>query len=153
MRIVLMCVAAFAAACGSGARAPASPTPDWMAGYWLSCEGGEVAESWTGAGAGTLIGVTLSQGDQAGFEFLRVAANGRGGFSYFSMPGGRSPATEFVMVSNEGQRAVFENLEHDFPQRIIYERTSNRLHARIEDATGSNGMDWTYRLAAHDERC
>lgn len=152
MRTILVCFSALVAGCGAGAKAP-PPTPDWMAGYWLSCAGGEVAESWTGAGTGALIGATLTQGEQAGFEFLRVAANGRGGYGYFSMPNGRSPATEFTMVSMDGARAVFENLEHDFPQRIIYERAGDSLHTRIEDASGAQGMDWNYRLAAHDERC
>ena len=50
-----------------------------MTGYWLSCDGGEVAENWIGAGAGVLLGTNLTQGEQDSFEFLRIAANGRGG--------------------------------------------------------------------------
>lgn len=153
MRLLLAGLAALVSSCGAQAVGPPPRTPDWMAGYWLSCETGEVAESWTGAGTGVLIGATLTQGQQAGFEFLRIADNGRGGYSYFSMPNGRSPATEFAMVSNANSRAVFENLEHDFPQRIIYERNGEHLHARIEDASAAQGMDWNYRLSEHDERC
>ena len=124
-----------------------------MSGYWLSCEGGEVAESWIGAGAGVMLGTNLSLGEQGGFEFLRIAGNGRGEYSYFSMPNGRSPATEFTMVTLEPNRAVFENLAHDFPQRIIYERTGNTLHARIEDGGATQGMDWRFRRAEQDTRC
>ncbi len=153
MRALVFGLAMLVAGCGAKAIPLASATPDWMAGYWLSCEAGEVAESWTGAGVGVLLGATLTQGEQAGFEFLRIAENGNGGYSYFSMPNGRSPATEFVMVANASGRAVFENLEHDFPQRIIYQRRGERLHARIENASGVQGMDWNYRLTTHDDRC
>ncbi len=141
-------------ACAAPAGAqPSSPTPEWMSGYWLSCERGEVAESWIGAGAATMLGVNLSQGEQGGFEFLRIASNGRGGYGYFSMPNGRSPATEFTMVTLSASRVVFENLAHDFPQRIIYERTGEELHARIENAAATQGVDWTFRRAEQDARC
>jgi hypothetical protein len=153
MRAHLLSLALLTAACGATAQAPASPTPDWMSGYWLSCEDGEVAESWIGAGAGTMLGANLTRGERGGFEFLRIAENGRGGHSYFSMPNGRSPPTEFTMVTLTADRAVFENLSHDFPQRIIYTRSGDQLHARIEDATGAQGMDWTFRRAEQDARC
>ena len=109
-------------------------------------------ETWIGAGSGVLLGVNRSPD---GFEFLRIADNGRGGLSYFSMPNGSSPATEFAMASNEAQRVVFSNPAHDFPQRVIYERTGDRLHARIEGEINgaAQGMDWNFRRAEADERC
>lgn len=112
-----------------------------------------MAENWIGAGAGTLLGTNLTRGEQTGFEFLRIAANTSGGYSYYSMPGGRSPPTEFAMVSLERERAVFENLAHDFPQRIVYERNDDALHARIESADASQGMDWNFRRAEVDAVC
>ena len=151
MRCAMLSLVLTAAACQAATQTPAPPTPDWMAGYWLACDGAEVAENWIGAGTGVLLGANRS-GD-GGFEFLRIAANGRGGYGYFSMPNGRSPPTEFTMVRHEGQRVVFENLEHDFPQRIIYERNGGVLHARIEDAAGAHGADWTFRRAEPDARC
>ncbi|MBX9745348.1 MAG: hypothetical protein K2X34_00505, partial [Hyphomonadaceae bacterium] len=104
MRILIS--ALVLAGCGVSAQAPGRDL-DWMSGYWLSCEGGETAESWIGAGRDVMVGVNLSDG---GYEFLRIAANEEGGVSYFSMPGGRSPPTAFALVSNADQRAVFENL-------------------------------------------
>jgi len=125
-----------------------------MSGYWLSCaDGRETAESWTGAGTGVLLGTNLTPGARPQFEFLRISPNARGGLSYYSMPNGRSPATEFAMVSNNGSRAVFENLEHDFPQRIIYQRNGDALTARIENADASQGMAWAFRRVAPDTRC
>jgi hypothetical protein len=153
MRARLLCFALFTTACSVSAENTPSRTPDWLSGYWLSCEEGQVAENWTGAGSGMLLGTNLTRGEQMGFEFLRIGANANGGYSYYSMPNGRSPATEFVMVSLEGERAAFENLTHDFPQRIIYERSGDALHARIESADGSQGMDWTFRREETDARC
>ena len=153
MRASLLCLASFASACGVSAQNAPPPTPDWLSGYWLSCEGGQVAENWIGAGSGTLLGANLTRGEQAGFEFLRIAANASGGHSYYSMPNGRSPATEFVMVSLAGDRVVFENLTHDFPQRIIYERNREVLHARIESVDASQGMDWSFTRAEMDASC
>jgi hypothetical protein len=153
VRAFLLCLALFASACGVSAQNAPPPTPDWLSGHWLSCEGGQVAENWIGAGSGVLIGVNLTRGEQAGFEFLRIAANTDGGYSYFSMPNGRAPATEFVMVALEGERVVFENLAHDFPRRIIYERNGETLHARIESADASQGMDWNFRRSESDAGC
>jgi hypothetical protein len=153
MRAAFIVIALCAAACGPTSAAAPSSAPDWIAGYWLSCTDGETAESWIGAGANVLVGTALTRGARPGYEFLRVAPNGRGGFSYFAMPEGRSPPTEFTMVSHVGRRAVFENLAHDFPQRIIYERTGDQLNARIEDGAAQRGMDYRFRLRPHDARC
>ena len=153
MRAQVLSLALLTTACGATAQAPPSPTPDWMSGYWLSCENGEVAESWIGAGSGVLVGVNLAQGEQGGFEFLRIEANGRGGYSYFSMPNARAPAADFTLVALTPNRVVFENQQHDFPQRIIYERDGDHLRARIEDAGATQGMDWNFRRAEHDARC
>jgi hypothetical protein len=126
-----------------------------MSGYWLSCENGaQIAENWFGAGTGTLLGTNLTQGEQTSFEFLRVTANGQGGFSYFSMPNG-APVTEFKMMSNENRRAVFENPTHDFPQRVIYWRDGSRLRARIEGEVNGRieSQEWSFRRSRPDQNC
>lgn len=147
--------AALLVAVGCGAPvAQQSPSamPDWLSGYWLSCdEGRETAENWIGAGTGRLLGSNLNPD---GFEFLRIADNERGGVSYFSMPDG-APATEFEMTSHEGQRVIFSNPTHDFPQRIIYARIGDTLTARIEGQMQGReeGMEWQFRRAEADARC
>jgi len=42
------------------------------------------------------------------------------------------------------EKVVFENLSHDFPQRIIYSRAGDKLTARIEDESGEKGMQWSW---------
>jgi hypothetical protein len=156
MRASLFSLAFLAATSSAHALAQTQPSaPDWMAGHWLSCENGApIAENWFGSGSGMLLGANLTLGAQASFEFLRVAANKRGGFSYYSMPNG-APVTEFTMTSNENHRVVFENLTHDFPQRVIYRREGDRLQARIEGEIGGRlkSQDWTFRLSRPDQSC
>lgn len=154
MRTIILALALAGCATTEAVSQPAATgAPDWMSGYWLSCDEGETVENWIGAGAGVMLGTNLTPGPRPQFEFLRIARNAQGGLSYFSMPNGRSPATEFAMVSNDGRRAVFENLQHDFPQRIIYSREGDVLNARIEDAGATRGMEWHFRRSTPDARC
>lgn len=42
-------------------------------------------------------------------------------------------AVKFKLISSKNQVYIFQNSEHDFPQRIIYlPKDKNNLHARIE---------------------
>lgn len=51
---------------------------------------------------------------------------------YIAQPGNSNP-TLFTLISSEDNKFVFENNEHDFPQRIIYHFISgNSLNASIE---------------------
>lgn len=156
MSVRMLFAAIAVSACASEHAQPepvqALARPDWMSGYWLSCEDGvETAENWIGAGRGILLGTSLTRG--AAYEFLRIAPGEAGGWSYYSMPGGRSPPTAFALVSNDGRRAVFENPAHDFPQRIVYARDGDVLTARIENMAGGDGMAWRFTRAAADSTC
>lgn len=56
-------------------------------------------------------------------------------------------AVPFKLISNSDGRYVFENKEHDFPQRIIYNLISNdTVHARIEGVRNGQerGSDFRY---------
>jgi len=149
MRHVIM--AGLLAACATSPSA--AQTPDWMTGYWLSCEGGrQVSETWTGAGSGVLLGTGLTLGSRGvDFEFMRIAPH-EGGLTFFGSPGGATP-TPFRLVKQDGASAVFENLTHDFPQRIRYAREGDVLTARVESADGAKGMSWRYNRAPLDQAC
>jgi len=72
-----------------------------------------------------------------------------GGVVLHASPGGRFPTTEFALVDLDDQRAVFSNPDHDFPQRITYQRDGNRLHAEIEGAEDGEKKvaGWIFELA------
>ena len=127
----------------------------WMSGYWLSCDGGrEVSETWTDSRGGVLIGaaVTLAIGETS-FEYARVAPI-NGVMAYIAQPGGVA-ATAFPALEASASRVVFQNLDNDFPQRVIYQRTGDVLTARIEGRMGDRdqAMDWQFDKAELNTRC
>jgi hypothetical protein len=147
-----MNVAIALAALLAGPAAPPDPGAalarlSWMVGGWGAERDGEWSEEhWIAARGGTMLGVhrDVRGGRSTGFEFLRIEAR-PDGLVYLASPGGR-PATEFRAVDVTGERVTFENPEHDFPQRILYWRTRDGLHARIEGRTGGKeaSMEWRW---------
>lgn len=142
-----------------GVAQPATPVPDpdldWLAGYWLSCEDGvEVSETWSDRRGGIMLGSSITSGNDAfGWEQTRIEA-GEGGLSFHALPRAQPPAAFRLVRSGPGE-AVFENLEHDFPQRVIYRRDGDQLTGRIEGVTGGRdqAMEWHYRAVPLNTRC
>lgn len=118
---------------------------DWMSGYWTgTSQGVAMEELWTPAAGNIMLGLHRDvMGGKSAFEFLRVAVKEDGTMVYVAAPSGKEP-TEFKLTELRPGRAVFENLSHDFPQRIIYSLSGNRLTARIENESGEKGMQWTW---------
>jgi hypothetical protein len=128
-----------ALALGASAIAEAPPRQiselAWMAGNWSGTKDGVASEEhWTSPAGGGLVGMhkDVRDGRMVGFEFLRVAVDPAGKVCYFASPGG-APPTPFCAVEIGDRRVVFENRQHDFPQRILYWLDdTGKLHARIE---------------------
>ena len=117
----------------------------WMAAAWSSEDDeGHTIELWLPPEGGTMIGVsrTAHEGRTVFHEAMRLEVRDDA-IVYVASPSGQETA-EFTLVQREGTRAVFENLAHDYPQRIVYERTGDRLIARIEDASGERTSSWTF---------
>jgi hypothetical protein len=105
----------------------------WMVGCWGSDdEGSSADECWLEPRGNTMMGVHLDVGASGRefYEYLRIVA-GDEGIAYMASPMGSEP-TPFRLVSIDGQRAVFENLDHDWPQRLTYWREGDALHAQAE---------------------
>lgn len=110
--------------------------PVWMAGSWRgTVDGVYMEEHWTDVGGAMMLGMhrdVRSKDGRASFEFMRIETTKDGeSLVYQAQPGGR-PATAFKLKESTPQRVVFENAEHDFPQRIIYWRDGEKLCARVE---------------------
>lgn len=117
------------------AAAPAAKADDlaFMAGSWEMEGPPRIEEQWMKPAGGTLIGMGRVSGDGTTFffEFLRVETRGDGLY-YVAQPKG-GPPTAFRLVRLAPGEAVFENLEHDFPKRLIYRKLPDgRLFARTE---------------------
>jgi hypothetical protein len=129
----------------------------WLAGYWLSCSPGrEVSETWSDARAGMMVGAAITLDDgKPSWEFSRIGPSAAG-LSYFALPSGQE-AAEFPLskTKSSATRLVFENLAHDFPQRVIYTREGGKLSARIEGMIDGKfeAMDWSYVSASLNQRC
>lgn len=106
----------------------------WMSGCWEMNEAGkEVEEQWMTPSGQMMLGVgrTTSQGKTVFFEFLQIVQSDTGTY-YVARPRGTN-TTAFKLVKSTTNEAVFENLKHDFPQRIIYKMLSDKtMLARVE---------------------
>ena len=95
-----------------------------------------------------MIGIhrDVAKGRTVSFELLRIESQ-KDQIVYLSMPNGRSPATPFPLKEASGTRVVFENPTHDFPQRIIYWRDGEVLHARTEGLVRGalESEEWQWR--------
>ena len=129
-------------------QAPAAVSDlGWLSGRWEAAEAVRwTEESWSAPRGGMLLGYSRSgRGETVReFEHLRIQAGTDGVPVYWASPGGR-PAVPFRLVSATSTEAVFENPQHDFPQRIRYRRDGDALVATISAIDGSNAMSWTYR--------
>ena len=86
---------------------------------------------------------TVRGSETVGYEFLRLADDGHG-LSYIARPSNAKEETAFAAVKVTATEAIFENLKHDFPQRIIYRSDkADSLFARIEGMQNGElkGMD------------
>lgn len=121
--------------CGaSSATSPGASAPDtgFLQGSWCSTADGEtIEETWLAPQAGETIGLsrTVRDGKVVSFEFMRIARRS-GKLQYLAQPGGRAP-TAFELAHAGVDRLVFENPEHDFPQRIEYAKQGSSLLAVI----------------------
>ncbi len=61
---------------------------------------------------------TVANGKTVAFEFIQIREQD-GDIFYIAKPSGQEEAS-FKLVKYENKEAVFENPQHDFPQRIIY---------------------------------
>jgi hypothetical protein len=138
--VPLTILAAILATGAAGApSAPGIERVAWLQGCWQSVAGDRlVEEQWTAPRAGSMLstGRTVQGNVLREYEFVIVRERGDA-LVYFAHPSGQ-PAAEFVSTMVSDNRVVFENLQHDFPQRVGYERTgASSLDAWIEGSQGS----------------
>ncbi len=129
----------------------------WLSGCWASI-GGETGsgEQWTVPAGQTLLGVsrTVQDSQTVEYEFLQIRETEAGEIEYIARPSGQAEAT-FLMKQMSAREVVFENPDHDFPQRITYRLTAEgNLEARIEgESQGAmQTVDFPMRRVACDSR-
>ena len=106
---------------------------NWFSGYWIAeINGTKMEECWLPENNNSMIGLHRDsfKSGKIFYEYLRIEQIGDS-IIYFASPKGRKP-TKFLLVSIEHHKVIFENPDHDFPQKIIYTLNSDTLTARIE---------------------
>lgn len=91
------------------------------------------------------MGRTVVNGALREFEYVRIS-DVNGALVYHAEPSGQKPA-DFKAKSVTGEELVFEDLTHDFPQRVRYRRVgADSMVARIEGVTGGRerAIDYPY---------
>ena len=123
---------------------------EWLADAWVGMQKSRsIEERWSPPLGGAMLGVsrTVSRDRMVAFEYLRIVERD-GGLVYVAQPGGKPP-TEFVLTELDGNRAVFVNPRHDFPQRIVYELSKEgALTASIGFAKGGRLRGFEYQREA-----
>jgi hypothetical protein len=127
---------------------PKKPSVDdlaWMSGCWKQSRGTDMytIEQWTRP-AGMMLGTARSyrEGKMTSYEFLRIIEKD-GDIFYVAIPSGQKEAY-FKLTSIKAGEAVFENPEHDFPQKIAYRKEGkDGMRARVEATENGklNGFD------------
>jgi len=141
---------ASAATTGNGTDAPYTLADiRFLAGCWAGTMGSlDMREQWSEPEGGLMLGSTLylEAGSVTTFEF-GLFSEDDSGVTLWPYPGGEKSEHGFPLarVSDDGQEFVFENLEHDFPVRIVYARVGvNEMAPRIEGRDG-NARGWSLR--------
>lgn len=106
---------------------------NWLVGKWkVQSDHSEIYEEWWIDNNELLgLGYSIKENEKVISEHLIIKLIGNK-VVYIASPVKQTP-TLFNLVKHENSNFTFENLEHDFPQRIIYTKiTDNEFHARVE---------------------
>jgi Domain of unknown function (DUF6265) len=136
---------------------PPPPSPrlsdlQWLEGTWRGRIGSREFEArYTGAEGGQILSASkYSEKNQpAGFEFERFEQRGDSIVLTPYPDGKASVSFPLADYDPKARRAVFENLAHDFPTRIRYQRTAPDRLTIIVSGPGEDGKEQvlTYDLS------
>lgn len=125
----------------------------WLSGCWQleNAESGS-GEQWMIPAGGLMLGMgrTLKDGVAVAYEFMRIES--RQGWRVFVAQPQGGVATHFAEVEHSDFSVSFENLEHDFPKRIVYSRQGSRLLAVLsgENDSASSSIHIAMQQASCD---
>ena len=135
IQLIIICI------CVLGVCANAQNSNDirglgWIAGCWESNDTAKrrtTAEHWMKPAGGLMLGVgrTVKNDRAVDFEFMRIEQKNENIF-FIAKPKSNKDETPFKLIKLSAFEAVFENPDHDFPQRVIYKRAGKKLTGRIE---------------------
>jgi uncharacterized protein DUF6265 len=115
------------------AAAPGIDDVAWLTGCWEYTTGSRtVEEHWLAPRAHAMVNVgrTVQAEKLIEYEMVLIREH-EGRLAYQAHPSGQ-PSAVFMSRTVGNREVVFENLQHDFPQRVGYKRDGDALVAWIE---------------------
>ncbi len=129
-------------------RFPASPPSisdlSWLEGIWRGRIGDQEFEArYSGADGGQILSASkyTKDGKPAGFEFERFEQRGDTLLLTPVPEGNSSVSFPLAEYDARSRRAVFENLAHDFPTRISYQRVARDRLTILASGPGEDGNE------------
>lgn len=110
----------------------------WLQGCWQIVSPRRIVEeNWTAPRGGNMMGVSRTIRGDSLVEYELVVVREQGAtLTYQAHPSGQ-PSAVFTAKTVTDSTVIFENLAHDFPQRVGYRRAPpDSLIAWIEGTTG-----------------
>jgi hypothetical protein len=111
----------------------------WMAGCWERVNGDRIVEEqWLAPRGGMMLGMgrTVRAGKVVEYESTRIEQRGDS-VIFFAQPSGQA-ASFFPAIAVSAKEVIFEDLNHDFPQRVIYRNGGDSLLASVEGMRNGN---------------
>lgn len=156
LRVSVLSAIVLAATSSVSAQPLAIDRVAWLHGCWQSVTPqSTIEEQWMAPRGGTMLGMGRTVRGTRTTEYeLVVIREQDGRLAYEAHPSGQ-PSAVFVSKEVTESSIVFENLEHDFPQRVGYRRSeSGAISAWIEGTNKgqSRRIDFPYTRAACESR-
>jgi hypothetical protein len=132
MRLAVM-VSVYVALQAAPSQPPGIDDVAWLTGCWEYSSGSRtVEEHWLAPRAHSMVNVgrTVQADKLVEYEVVLIREQD-GRLAYEAHPSGQ-PSAVFISRTVNATEVVFENLQHDFPQRVGYKRDGDGLLAWIE---------------------
>ena len=126
------------------AKDTAASRAGFIAGCWEQTGARTVRETWRLGSDDFLIGTstTATGGAVKEFEFLRVESKD-GVVAYVAQPQGVPPTRFTLDPASKKDEAIFVNMQHDFPKRVIYRKTApDAMLAFIDGGEGTRKIEF-----------
>lgn len=115
-----------------------------MAGCWERRDPKKemlVSEQWMSPAGTSILGMgrTVKKEKTVDYEFMRIEQR-EDGLYFVAQPKANTTETAFKLIRSSNNEIVFENKDHDFPQRVIYKLSGRALTGRIEGISNSRSI-------------
>lgn len=126
---------------------------EWLKGKWsMNKNGSVVVEQWSFLNGNLkCMSYEVKGNDTTLIENASISCiAGKSVFTYYPEKdqSGKTEPVHFVLISEKDNTFIFENKEHDFPQRVVYQKVNDKeCHAWIEGVQSGkhNKVDFNYK--------